>query len=59
MELIFVILIFFLWRGKPRNESEEIEEGLLALLLLVALVVASGASLSCHERRGKTKLPSC
>ena len=59
MELIFAALLLLWLRRKPRNESEEIEQGLLAALLLIALTVAFGASLSCHEKRDKTKLPSC
>ena len=59
MEVFFAALLL-LWLGrKPRTESEEIEQGLLAAFLLVALAVGFGVSLSCHERRDKAKPPSC
>ncbi|MAE70156.1 MAG: hypothetical protein CME06_06765 [Gemmatimonadetes bacterium] len=59
MELILAALLL-LWLGrKPRNESEQIEQGLLAALLLIALTIAFGASLVCNEEGNRTKPPSC
>ncbi len=49
MELIFFVLILLWFRRKPRNESEEIEKGLLATILLVA-AIATIASPSSAQR---------
>ena len=49
MELICALLLLLWLRRKLRDESEEIERGLLAALLLITLTVAFGASLVCNE----------